>query len=50
MNQALGNKVLNENNAFENKNISENGCAPASYSEISAELLTDGLTGIFSFN
>jgi len=48
--QALGVKVLSENNGFENKNVGDNWDGSASYSEISAERLTEELSGILSFN
>jgi len=50
MHQALGDKVLSENNAFENKNIGDNGGRSATYSEISAGRLTEEPSGILSFN
>ena len=40
---ALGDKVLSENNAFENKNIDDNGGGSATYSEFSADHLTKEL-------
>jgi hypothetical protein len=50
MHQALGVKVLRENNGSQNKNISDNGGGSAIYSEISAERFTDEISGILSFN
>jgi len=50
MHQTPGVKALSENNAFENKNIGNNGGAPANYSEISLENIYDEFSGILSFN
>jgi hypothetical protein len=50
MHQTPGVKVLSENNAFEYKKIGDNGGGSATLSEISAERLTEELSGILSFN
>ena len=49
MHQALGVKVLRENNGSQNKNISDNGDGPATCSEYSADRFTKELSGILSF-
>jgi hypothetical protein len=50
MHQALGVKALSENNAFENKNIGDNGGGSSTCSEYSADRLTEEFSGILSFN
>lgn len=50
MHQTLGVKELSENNAFENKNVGDNGAGSAIHSEICAGNLYDELSGILSFN
>jgi len=50
MPQTLGDKVLSENDAFKNKNIGDSESGSATYSEISADRLTEELTGILSFS
>jgi hypothetical protein len=47
--QVTGVKVLSENMEFQNENIGDNGSKTASFSEISADRLTDEFSGISSF-
>ena len=42
-------KLLSENNGYKNKNIGDNGDAPAIYSEFSDKRLNDEFAGILSF-
>jgi hypothetical protein len=42
--------VLSENTGSQNKIISDNGDGSTTYSEYSAEQLTDEFSGIFSIN
>ena len=48
--QVSGVNALSENNGSQNKNISDNGSAPATCSEISANRLREKISGILSFN
>ena len=50
MHQALGVNAFSENNAFENKNVGDNGGESVTHSDYSAEQFADELTGILSFN
>ena len=50
MHQALGVNALSENNCSQNKNIGDNGSGSVTYSDYSAERLTNELSGILSFN
>jgi transcriptional regulator with XRE-family HTH domain len=47
--KTLGVNALSENNDSQNKNIGDNGGAPATCSEYSTERLTEELSGILSF-
>ena len=49
MHQTCGVNALGENNGSQNKNFGDNGCG-STYSEISADRLTEELSGILSFN
>ena len=42
-------KLLSENNGFQNKNIGDNGSGSATCSEYSADRLTEEIAGILSF-
>ena len=42
-------KLLSENNGYKNKNISDDGDAPTTYSEFSDKRLNDEFAGILSF-
>jgi len=48
--QALGVKVLSENNGFENKNVGDNCDGSASNSKYPVDRLTEEFSGILSFN
>ena len=46
----FGCNALSENNGSQNKNIGDNGGAPATYSDYSADRLTEVFSGILSLN